>query len=154
MTTFTSREVVRDALYTLFNAYTGSGQPLQKVFNNWPKLGEAKGLSPILIMTSAGTRQEFENLNTNPAAYRIRLTSLAIAGQKNDTNVTRAAAMDKIDQLDTLVRQVIRDNVQNNAWNNIEFEPSFTEVETILFEGLPYMVETHVVITYLSKGAI
>ena len=154
MTTFTSREVVRDTLYTLFNAYTGSGQPLQTVFNNWPKTGEAKGLSPILMITSAGTSQSFETLSVNPTAYRIRLTSLVIAGQKNDTNVTRAAAMDKLDQLDTLVRQVIRDNVSSNAWNNINFEGGFSEPETILFEGLPYMVESHIVIARLNKGAI
>lgn len=154
MTTFTSRETIRDAVYTLFSGYAPA--TFKAVYNNWPDVGQAKGQSPILMITSSGTGQGMANLNTNPTEFRLMLTVLVKTHDDSDSSFTRATAMDKIDTLDALVRQVIRDAISglNPNWDNIAFEGGLTTVENIIFEGLPYMVEAHPIRVYLRNGAI
>ncbi len=152
MTTFTSRETIRDAVYTLFSSYAPA--TFKAVYNNWPNVGQAKGQSPVLMITSSGTGQEMAGLNTNPTVFRINLTVLVKATDPADASFTRATAMDKIDTLDALVRQVIRDNASNANWDNITFDSGLTQVDNIIFEGLPYMVETRPILIRLNRGQI
>lgn len=152
MTTFTSRETIRDAVYALFSSYAPA--TFKAVYNNWPDVGQAKGQSPILMITSSGTGQGMAGLNTNPTVFRLNLTVLVKVSDPSDSSFTRATAMDKIDTLDALVRQVIRDGVGNANWDNIAFESGITQTENIIFEGLPYMVENHPILVHLQNGAI
>lgn len=152
MTTFTSRETIRDAIHALFSGYAPA--TFKAVYKNWPNVGEAKAQSPVLMITSSGTGREMKGLNTNPTKFRILITVLVKSSDPSDASFTRATAMDKIDTLDALVAQTIRDNAGNGNWSAINFEEGLTTVENIIFEGLPYMVETHPVLVYLPRGAI
>jgi hypothetical protein len=151
MTTFTSRKVIREAVAALFTGYAPA--TFKAVYDNWPNVGQAKGQSPILIITSSGTGQEMAGRDTNPRSFRILITVLVKVDVTN-SEFSRAASMDKIDTLDALVAQVIRDNAGNANWDNVQFGDGMTEVDSIIFEGLPYMAEVHPFIFHLNRGAI
>lgn len=148
MTTFQSRELVRDELVALFVA-NGSWQD---VFNGFPGVAEISGKTPVLIIRSRGTRQRFEGMSTNPASYRFLISSWVLAYSASD-NWTSADAENKLDELDTTVRQVIRDNVNLTNANNVRFDEGYSEVDDVIIEGVPYILETRIVYADLPRGA-
>jgi len=152
MTTFTSRETVRDALAALFVA----NNSWDLVFGNWPEtVSEMLGRSPILIIVSRGTQQNMAGLNMNPASYRFVLSTLVIAQSETDSSITRPVAMDEIDTLDKTLRQIIRDNASNANWTNIRFDTGYSTVEDILLNNTaPYMIESRTIYVDLASGAI
>lgn len=144
MTTFVSREATRDAIAALFTPYVGTGQLLKVVYNNWPQLGTAKGLSPFLVIVSAGSELVMESFNSNPVNHTMQIISMVQAASPTDTTVTRAKAMDKIDDLQRLIFQVIRGATQNAAWDNIFFTGA-SAVDTVMLGELVYMTEVFTV---------
>jgi len=150
MTTFQSREAVRDELGTLFTA-DGSWQ---EVYNHFPSVDEIKGKTPVLIIRSRGTQQDMANLNTNPATYRLLLSSWVLAYSSSD-GWTSANAEDKLDELDKVLRQVIRDNAGGGSNADLyRFEPGMSQVDDVIIEGIPYIVETRAILVDLVNGAI
>jgi hypothetical protein len=152
MTTFRDPRLVRERLGTLFTAYSGDGQPLQIVFSNWPKVGEAKGLSPFIVITSDSTEQDFESLNVNPVKFGLTIAVFVQSGSPIDSSINRADAMDKINQIDTLIRQVVRNNAGDSNWDNIYFSGKAV-VSYTPFETLPYIVQPFPLIVELANGA-
>jgi hypothetical protein len=147
MTTFQSREAVRDALVTLFTA----DNSWQQVYGYFPGVDEIAGKSPLLIIRSRGTAQEFAGQDTNPVQYRFSVTSMTIA---DESATTSANAEDSLDTLDQKVRQVIRDNAAGgSAADLLEFEAGFSQVSDIIVNGLAYISETRGVIATLPRGA-
>ena len=150
MTTFQSREAVRDELGTLF---TSAGN-WQEVYNHFPSVDEMKGKTPILIIRSRGTDQDMANLNTNPATYRFLLSSWVLAFSDSDS-WTSANAEDKLDELDKVLRQVIRDNAGGGSNADLyRFEAGLSQVDDVIIEGMPYIVETRAILADLVNGAI
>ena len=150
-TTFQSREAVRDELVTLF---TNNGS-WQEVYGYAPDLNEVIGKTPILIIRSEGTSQRMEGDETNPASYQFAITTWVLA-YSEDGNWTSANAEDKIDELDKVVRQVIRNNAGggSNA-DQYRFDPAQSEVgDVILHGGVPYMVESRLIYADLPRGAV
>lgn len=150
VTTFTSRELVRDELVTLFVA-NGSWQ---EVYGYAPSVDELSGKTPILVIRSRGTIQNFANLETNPVTYRFVISSAVLAYSASDS-WNSANAEDKLDELDKVVRQVIRNNAGSLTYGvNMRFETAVSEVSDPIREGLPYILESRFVLVDLPRGAI
>lgn len=150
-TTFQSREAVRDELVALFTANAS----WQAVYGYFPGARVIAGLSPVLIIRSRGTRQAMQGLWDNEASYRFILTTYVVAGSESDSFITSAIAEDELDNLDKVLRQVIRTNAGAlvNA-DSIEFASEFSEVSDVMLANIPYIMETHTVITNLYKGSV
>lgn len=104
MTTFVTRETVRDSLVTLFTATA----KWDIVYGHQPKTFDKR--ASALTIRSGGTRWEMAGLNTNPTAYRLILKSYLLVD--DDTgNWDASETEDRLDEIDRLVRQTIRDNV-------------------------------------------
>lgn len=156
MTTFTTRELVRDALVSLFTANaTGAGQ-FQAIYGYFPSVNEILQASPLLIIRARGTAQEFKVQETNPTSYRILFTTMVLAYDGNASPVwTSALAEDKLDDLDRLVRQVVRDNASNANWSVITPEDGFSTVDDVIIgKGSPYLIESRAFIVRLPKGTV
>lgn len=150
-TQFTSRELVRDELVSKFVA----NGAWQAVYGYFPATKTFVGRSPILIIRSRGTSQDMAGEFTNPSSYRFLISSWVIAGSPTDTSITSAIAEDELDNLDKIVRQVIRDNAGGMTTANLlRFEAGQSQVDDIIIEGNPYIVETRAIYADLVKGAI
>jgi len=150
-TTFQSREAVRDELVTLF---TNNGS-WQEVYGYAPDLNEIIGKTPVLMVRSRGTAQDMAGDETNPASYQFAITTWVLA-YSEDGNWTSANAEDKIDELDKVVRQVIRNNAGggSNA-DQYRFDPAQSEVRDVILQGgVPYMVESRLIYADLPRGAV
>lgn len=150
-TTFQSREAVRDELVTLF---TSNGS-WQAVYGYFPGTDAFVGLSPILTIQSMGTEQDMAGQDTNPASYRFVITSWVLAFSE-DGSWTAAQAEDKVDELDKVTRQVIRNNAGGgtNA-DQYRFEAGMSEVRRIpVAGGPPYIVESRFILADLPKGSV
>lgn len=148
-TTFQSRELVRDELAALFVA-DGS---YQETYGYAPSVNEIMGKTPVLVIRSRGTSQGFEGVWNNPVTYRFSFASWVLATSEPD-NWTSANAEDKLDELDKVIRQVIRDNVSLTNATNLRFEPGFSQVVDLTPEGVPYIVETRFILADLPSGAM
>lgn len=151
MTTFPSRETVRDVLVALFvaneswKAVYGYGAAASII---------AKGTSPALIIRSRGTQQEMAMRDNNPRSYRFSLQSWVLAtSEVSGDNWTSDEAEDKLDTLDQTLCQIIRDNAGNAAWHNIRFASEYSDV-TDLNPNVPFIVETRFIYVDLQRGAI
>lgn len=150
MTTFQSRELVRDELAALFVA-NGSWQA---AYGYFPSVDAIKGKTPILIIRSRGTSQDMAGLNTNPATYRFLLSSWVLAYSAVDS-WTSSNAEDLLDTLDMKLRQVIRDNAGSLTNGDlIRFEQGTSQVDDVMIENLPYIVETRAILVDLIKGSV
>ena len=148
VTTFTSRELVRDELVSLFTA----NNSWQAVYGYVPAIKVFAGMTPILIIRSRGTLQNFSNQDTNPTEYRFGIASFLRAFSTGE--ITSAQAEDTLDTLDTAIRQVIRNSAGSMTYaDNLRFAAE-SEVRDVSIEGLPYMVEAYTVIAKLARGAI
>lgn len=147
-TTFTSRELVRDELTTLFTA-NGSWQA---VYGYVPAVKVFAGMTPLLIIRSRGSIQNFASEETNPTEYSFGIASFLRAYSVGE--ITSAQAEDTLDTLDAAIRQIIRNNAGSMTYaNSLRFDGG-SEVKDVAIEGLPYMVETYIVVAKLARGAM
>lgn len=155
MTNFQSRKTIRDAIAALYTPYKSddASQPLYEVYNHRPSPTEVIGFSPLLYVTSAGTERRFKNLNTNPSKHHF-LISVMVMEYDRDASPQWFSedAEDKLDDLEELVSQVVRDNVQTVDWAVMEFVEGLSSVESRLIEGQLYIVETRTVKTFAPNG--
>lgn len=148
VTTFTSRELVRDELVSLFTA----NNSWQAVYGYIPAVNVFEGMTPILVIRSRGSLQNFANLETNPASYQFGIVSYVRAYSAGE--ISSAQAEDKLDDLDKVVRQVIRDNAGSMTTAiNLRFDGA-SEVRDIDIGSVPYMAEARILIADLPRGAI
>lgn len=156
MTTFTSRELVRDALVTIFKASAKGANQFKEIYGYAPSANEILASSPLLVIRGTGTLQEMNMQETNPTRYRLVLSVMV---RSYDDSVTPALdsawAEDKIDDLDRLVRQIIRNNTQNAAWNTMDFDEEFSQKDDVIVgKGVPYIIESRSVIIKLPIGSV
>lgn len=151
MTTFASREAVRDELVTLFSAISG----YKAVYGYFPGATVFSEKSPILIVRARGTRQQMKMLETNPRSYRIALTTAVLAYDANQSYDT-SEAEDALDDLDRALCQKIRDSVTAGYTNmsTLEFADEYSDVQDVIIAGLPFILETRFVLAHLPGGAI
>ncbi len=143
MTTFQSRELVRDELVALFVA----NNTWNNVYGYFPSAAELVGKTPVLMIRSRGTQQQMAALHTNKASYRFFLTTFVAI-------VTGAVAEDEIDTLDKVLRQVIRDNTSLTNANNIRFASDYSDVSDVEVGGKPYILETYTIYADLASGSV
>lgn len=148
MTTFQNRKTAVDALYTIFNATTA----WQEIYKYFPSEDEVLGKNPFLIIRGRGTGQVMASEHVNPRTYRVIIASYVLATSVPD-NWTSLNAEEKTHDLDLLVCQTLRDNVSNNAWDNIRFDEAISQVDDIMIESLPYIREMRTIFIELANGA-
>lgn len=148
-TTFVSRELVRDELVALFVAAAN----WKAVYGYMPAFTTISGRTPILTILSAGTRQEFANLFTNPASYRFEITNYVKSSSETDATVLSADAQDELDDLDRAIRQVIRNNVQLTNASNLRFDDNYSSIERGALGNVPYVRESYIIYADLPNGA-
>lgn len=148
-TTFQDVDLVIAELVTLF----GANNSWEAEFGYFPGVNAIKGYSPVLIIEDEGTRTRFAAEETNPVSYRIRVSSWVIAYIAGERTVAQATTQRRA--LNKTIRQVVRDNAGSltNA-NLLHFADEFSSVDTLLVEGVPYMVETFMLQADLARGAI
>lgn len=149
-TTFTSREVVRDQLVTRF---TSAGN-WQAVYGYMPPIDDWVGRSPILMIRSRGSSQDFAGDIHNPVRYRFLLSSWTLA-TSDDVVIDSQEAEDIIDDLDLVVRQTLRNYAGGDGVaDQFYFEAGFSDVRDVIISGKSYIVETWPVIAELFSGAL
>ena len=152
MTTFTSPQASREAIAALFTAYTGSGQPLQQVFSNWPKTKEAKGISPFIMVVDEFTEQQMNTQNVNRTRFGFVVAAFVLCAKESDGTINRADALDELGNINRVIRQVIRGGVgASSNWDNLGFEGR-AQVENFNFDGLLYVTQPFVVVARLPRG--
>ena len=127
MTTFQSRKLVRDELVALFVA-DGSWQD---VWGYFPGVDAFQGRSPLLTITSGGTKQTTGTFHLNPTQYQFLITTYVLSYRLSD-NWLATDAMDTLDALDLKVRQIIRDNMgggTNADW--YQFDTALSQITSI-----------------------
>lgn len=148
-TTFPSRELVRDELVSKFTATNA----WQEVYGYHPSVNEIQDKTPFLVIRSAGTEQNMANEWTNKAIYRFAVISYVIAYRASD-NWTSAHAEDKLDDLDRLVRQVVRDNAGSmTTCDDLLLDNGLSQPQDVILEGLPYIRESRFISAYLQAGS-
>lgn len=150
MTTFTSRELVRDVLVGLFTANAS----WQAVYGYMPGYTVIAGRSPVLVVLSGGTRQQFQQQFVNKTSYRFEITNYVVSSSESDATVVSATAEDELDTLDKTIRQVIRDNATHATYSNLRFDDNYSNVERGAIGNKPYIRETYVVFADLPAGSM
>jgi hypothetical protein len=150
MTTYQDRRLIRNELVTLFGA-TGAWV---NVYGYYPAADVIVNTSPILLVADGGTRQTQAGMHTNPTAHRFVLTTFVLAYDEA-SDWTSEDAMNKLADLDRVVRQTIRDNVQLTNADNIELDGGFSQIDSVVLSGgVPYLTESRTVTAYLHRGAV
>jgi hypothetical protein len=103
-----NRSVFREALAALIDA----NDNFDLVFDYMPNITSDDNRWPIVFVTSGGTDQEMLSYQVNPSDFIVKVE---IAVRENDSVLggtwTETDAEGKIDELDQIIRQIIRDNV-------------------------------------------
>lgn len=149
-TTFITREIARDALVALYT--TDNSWDL--VFGYIPSADEIGKRSSFLAVSSAGTDPKMSGLDMNPTKYHFALRSfIRVSDTDQGGSWTEADCENRLDELDRVVRQVIRDNPGSGNYNYIFLEgPSTTGYQVL--GGIEYRVEERTIIAnYPSGGA-
>lgn len=131
-----TRAEVRSELVGLF-----AGDSAFNVVNGYAPL-ETKGATKILNIYSKRTSHEFTSKHLNTHFYTFILDFLA---KRSDTS----AAEDALDAAAEAIREVVRANVQNASWSNIQLEAE-TEAYFAIISGVPYRGEKHTVLVKVT----
>jgi len=90
--------------------------------------------------------------NTNPTAYRFKLTSYVL--MDDTANWQADDTEDQIDELDRVIRQTIRDNVDKVAGSNyLQVPDTFSSTGFLLVTGPNYRFEEWDVFAHLTGGS-
>lgn len=150
-TTFTSRELVRDELASKFV----SNGSWNAVYQYHPSVEDVLNTHPFLVIRSAGTQQDMYNEWTNKATYRFAIISYVLAYSPNPSDTwTSALAEDKLDELDKVVRQIIRNNAGSmTTCDDLLLDNGLSQTQDVIIEGVPYIRESRFVSAYLQAGS-
>lgn len=151
MTIFVTRKTIRDGLVALFTA----NDSWEVVYGYIPKVTTIDGKSPLLVITSAGTDQSMAGLNTNPAEYTFTFVSFV----RMDDSVSGGTwseddAEDKLDELDTVFRQVVRDNAGGGSFaDSLMFADTQSRTDYAMIDGVGYRTEEWILTAHHYSGA-
>lgn len=152
MTTFTSRELVRDELVSKFVA----NGAWQNVYGYRPAIKEILGKTPFLVIVSQGRATRFETQSVSPTIYRFQLFNFVLAYSENPAdNYSSNDAEDALDTLDKTITQIIWDNRGDMTTANVlSLDDGGSERTDLTPEGVPYIRERYTILAFLAKGAI
>jgi len=140
--TYVSREVTRDALVALFDA----NAIWNAVYGYVPKATTLDGKWPLLVVTSAGTRQDMLSISNNPTYYTFACVSFVLMDDEASWNEDDAE--DKIDEIDKIFRQIIRDNASGNAFaHSVRFADTQSRTDYMMLDGRGYRTEQWMIVT-------
>lgn len=149
VTVFQSRKLVRDELVALFVA-DGSWS---EVWGYFPGVNAFGARTPLLTVESDGTAQSSEGESNNPSAYHFLITTFVLSYRALD-NYYATDATDTLDTLDLKVRQLIRNNMGGGTnYDYLQYDPSPSQIKTLVLEGLSYEIESRGLIAHLPSGA-
>lgn len=153
MTTFVSRENIRDRLKTLYDAVDS----WNSVYSGMPKWTDVAGESPILTIISDGSLPEFKGQNTNQLTHFYLLTNWVLYRYDDGTDTyTYDEAEDRLDALYTDLLQTIRDNAAGSTVASL-IEPlaQKSEIRYVpVNNSHTYAVESMPVKVYLPTGTL
>lgn len=151
-TTFSDPELIRDGLVTVFQGVSTGSAGWQEVYGYLPSPTEVGGKSPFLTIRRRGTGQDMEGEFKNPTAHRFLCVSMVLA-YDSAASWGSDDAEDKLDELNQLFRQTIRNNAGGaSVADQLRFgAPS--QVNDVLFGGKPYIMETFEIYADLVTGA-
>lgn len=146
-TTFTSRQTIRERLATLI---TSTGE-FAAVYDYVPAVKTISGMTPFCIVLSTGSNQQMSGINTNPVDFSFSVS--VYVKRYEDANYTSQDARDKLDDLDRVIRQVVRDNAAGaTVADMLLFDGSFSTVQHTEIDSTPYLVEPRTIIARLFDG--
>lgn len=150
-TTFTSRELIRDELASKFV----SNGSWNAVYQYHPSIEEVLNTHPFLVIRSAGTQVEMMNEWTNKRTFRFAIISYVLAYSPIAADSwTSALAEDKLDNLDMVICQVIRNNAGSmTTCDDLLLDNGLSQPQDVILEGVPYIRESRFVSAYLQAGA-
>jgi len=142
----TSRETIRDALVTLLAAkLVGTDLPVKTVTGS--KVDDLAGLTPLVAVLSGGTRrQRLTFMGTIPTFY----LEVQVWVRQATTGWTNAQAEDALDRIESLIADVLAENVNEDNWTILEYDGRSTVVE-LMVAGIPFYMERIPVIVSTSK---
>jgi hypothetical protein len=147
-TTFVSREQTRDGLVTLFDA----NAVWQVVYGYVPKATSIDGQWPFLIVTSAGTEQDMAGESLNPTKYTFACVSFVLTDDEGTWNEDDAE--DKLDEIDKIFRQIIRDNAAGGAFADaLTFADSQSRTDYMTIGGVGYRTEEWIITAHHYGGS-
>ncbi len=135
-----NRSVGRKALASLLSAaLTGAGKPAQAVYAY--KVGDFKGQSPVVIVTSAGSQREKIMLSTTTRRVSVFLDVFTFVLYADPaTGWTESDAEDRLDLLEKSISDVLVDNVNTANWNNLTVD-SKSQIDSVVIGGADYARE-------------
>ena len=146
----TNRSTFRKALAVFID----DNANFKVVFDYIPDLDTVKGRTPVCFVRSAGTDQTMLSLHTNPSDFHMLVT---IAVRSHDRDLDGGTweeddAEDKIDELDQIIRQIIRDNTGNVGGVSMMQISGLSDSGFDIVGGIPYRVEEYTIIGHNPAG--
>ena len=114
-----NRKVARGIMKTILENTAAFGV----VYAYAPDLEVLDTDAPYCFVRSGGTRQTFESLHKNPADVQLTIT---VAVPTKMTGWTEADAEDMLDDLDAVVRQAVRDNVDQFGGTGVRLTEAYS----------------------------
>ena len=134
-----TRKTIRQALVTLFDADSTFNQ----VLGYLPL--DLNGATKVLCVYSIGTANEFLSGHLNNDFYTFRLDGfIRRTGAEADEN--------DMDDMSEAARTVIRANISNANWNELDLSQESTYLQTEI-SGVPYIVERHLLKVKLARSS-
>lgn len=147
MTTFASREAIRDELVA---GLTATGLWVA-VYGYSPAPRAVVGSTPFAIVRGRGTMLEMQGQVSNPVTHRFVISSWVLA---EDGQVSSADAEDTADNISRGVLQYVRDNASGGTHADMYTLDDFSDVRDTVVENVPYIAETFTLVAHLYKGAV
>lgn len=113
-----NRETVRDAFTTLLStALTGAGNPVQVVYGY--QIGNLEGLSPVVIVSSAGTFRQRLTLQGSRATFYLNVHIFVLYTDESTWNEDDAE--DRLDLIEEKIASVLDANQRTANWEALDY---------------------------------
>lgn len=146
------RSVFRQALAALITLNAN----FKTVFDYMPDLDTLSEDTkwPIAIVTSSGTNQLMLSQHTNPSDFQMDVFILVRSNEREIAGSTwdESDAEDKIDELDQIIRQIVRNNVGTVAGVDSMKIDGTSQSETAILGSISYRTESYTVVGHNPAG--
>lgn len=134
-----SRKTLRKAYAALLNtALVGTGKLAQAVYDY--QVGDFKGASPVVCVTSAGALRQRLTFQGSTPAFWLNIHVFVLYATE-DASWTEAMAEDAIDDIEAVIAAVNDANQINASWQGITQEDR-SQADSLVIGGLEYRRET------------
>lgn len=113
-----SRETVRDAMAVLLEAeLVGAGNPVQAVYGY--QIGDFVGLSPVVIVSSAGTGRQRMTFEGSRATFYLNVYIFVLYTDEDAWNEDDAE--DRLDSIEEKIAGVLDANQRTADWEALDY---------------------------------